>query len=112
MISWLAINIKPRYHFSATNGEYYENLPYRNKADNNTQLELSTRFIALANVGNSTKSKYIYALNVTPIEKMRVMDLIQKTTDEIPCPYNEVDFNELISGSNHKGVNFSIRIKA
>lgn len=64
---------------------------FRNSIGSNTQLELATRFIALANVGNEAKAKYIYALSVAPVDKMRLMDLIQKTTDETPCPYDSIN---------------------
>lgn len=29
LLSWLAREIKPRYHFAALNGKYFERLPYR-----------------------------------------------------------------------------------
>lgn len=29
LLSWLAREIKPRYHFAGLNGNYYERLPYR-----------------------------------------------------------------------------------
>lgn len=65
----------------------------RNVARPNSQFELATRFIALASVGNAEKSKFIYALNVTAVDKMRLTDLIQKTTNEIPCPYDSMQFS-------------------
>lgn len=55
--------------------------------DETTQFELCTRFISLADVGNTEKAKYIYALSLKPVDKARLLDLVQKTTDEIPCPY-------------------------
>lgn len=94
LISWLALQIKPRYHFCGLNGKFYERPPYRNQTDQTTQYELATRFIAMANVGNSDKSKYIYALNIQPVDKMRVIELIQKTTNETECPYNQLNFRE------------------
>lgn len=66
---------------------------FRNVARPNSQFELATRFIALASVGNVAKHKFIYALNVTAVEKMRLTDLIQKTTNEIPCPYDTMKFS-------------------
>lgn len=59
----------------------------------NSQFELATRFIGLASVGNAAKSKFIYALNVTAVDKMRLTDLIQKTTNETPCPYDSMKFS-------------------
>ncbi|XP_058826672.1 CWF19-like protein 1 homolog [Topomyia yanbarensis] len=98
-IAWLANAIKPRYHFCGQNGDYFEPPPYRNKPDKNTQMELATRFIALAEFGNQNKKKHIYALNVTPVDKMRIIELIQKTTDEIVSPYASMDFGEEQKGS-------------
>uniref|UniRef100_A0A182WLG0 Cwf19-like C-terminal domain-containing protein n=1 Tax=Anopheles minimus TaxID=112268 RepID=A0A182WLG0_9DIPT len=90
LVSWLANAVKPRYHFCGLNDEFYESPPYRNLPDKNTQMELATRFVGLASYGNPEKKKHIYALNITPVEKMRVLELIQKTTDEIPSPYSDL----------------------
>lgn len=91
LISWLATEIKPRYHFCGLNGVYHEPAPYRNSANNNTQLELASRFVALANIGNAEKSKYIYALSIVSVDKMRITELLQKTTNETSCPYEQLD---------------------
>lgn len=78
----------------------------RNSIGSNTQLELATRFIALATVGNEAKAKYIYALNVAPVDKMRLMDLIQKTTDETPCPFDSL--NLMKDSSTKSDVNIDL----
>lgn len=57
-------------------------------------MELATRFIALADFGNPEKKKHIYALVLTPVEKMRIIELIQKTTDEVISPYADMNFSE------------------
>ncbi|XP_039448083.1 CWF19-like protein 1 homolog [Culex pipiens pallens] len=93
-VAWLADAVKPRYHVCGLNGEYYEPPPYRSKTDKNTQMELATRFIGLGEFANPEKKKNIYALNVTPVEKMRIIELIQKTTDETPSPYTELNLSE------------------
>lgn len=90
LLSWLSSEIKPRYHFCGLNDSYFEPPPYRNVARINSQLELATRFIALSSVGNTAKNKWIYALSLTPVDKMRLSDLIQKTTNEVPCPYDSM----------------------
>lgn len=90
LLSWLASEIKPRYHFCGLNDVYYERLPYRNLACANTQLQLATRFIAIASIRNAQKLKSVYALNILPVDKMRMLDLIQKTTTETPCPYDSM----------------------
>lgn len=99
LVSWLASEIKPRYHFSGCNGVFYERLPYRNSAGPNTQLELATRFISLAVVGNADKSKYIYALHIASLDKMRLLELIQKTTTETPCPYDSMNLMKEMSST-------------
>ncbi len=71
--------------------KFHDFIFLRNSIGSNTQLELATRFIALATVGNEAKAKYIYALNIAPVDKVRLMDLIQKTTDETPCPYDSIN---------------------
>nr|XP_014102228.1 CWF19-like protein 1 homolog [Bactrocera oleae] len=95
MISFLCKEIKPRYHFCGLNSKYYEPSPFRIPSDHLTQLELCTRFISLAEVGNVAKEKYIYALSLTPVEKMRVLELIQKTTNETKCPFIGMNFHDI-----------------
>lgn len=75
-------------------GVYYESPPFR--CPNPEGVEITTRFVGLARVGNPKKEKWIYALSLTPLDKMKIADLLQKTTDEIACPF---DFNELESKS-------------
>lgn len=41
----------------------------------------------MAKVGNPEKKKWLYALNLNPVDKTRMSDLIQRTTDETPSPY-------------------------
>ncbi|KAH9632610.1 hypothetical protein HF086_001853 [Spodoptera exigua] len=88
LLSWLAIHIKPRYHFVPSPDKHYERQPYRNLSTHQDYRECATRFIALAPVGNKVKEKWIYACSLQPISKMRVTDLLQGTTDETVCPYD------------------------
>lgn len=106
LLSWLAKEIKPRYHFCGLNDVYYERAPYRNLACANTQLQLATRFIAVASIRNGQKLKSVYALNILPVDKMRLMDLIQKTTTETACPYDTMQLmrdNESSGGGGGGG---------
>ncbi|KAH0620177.1 hypothetical protein JD844_020181, partial [Phrynosoma platyrhinos] len=72
LVSLLAANLKPRYHFAALQKVYYERLPYRcveflakcilvASCRNHTVLQETaqhvSRFIALANVGNTEQRK-------------------------------------------------------
>ncbi|XP_015599550.1 CWF19-like protein 1 [Cephus cinctus] len=88
LIAWLATQVKPRYHISALEGIYYDRPPYRNLSQNGDSIEIASRFIALASVGNTNKRKWLYALNLTPVDRTRLSDLVMKTTDETPSPYS------------------------
>ncbi|XP_041444008.1 CWF19-like protein 1 isoform X3 [Xenopus laevis] len=57
LISNLAFNLKPRYHFAALEGENYERLPYRNHLVLQENAQHVSRFISLASVGNLDKKK-------------------------------------------------------
>lgn len=56
--------------------------------------------MALADVGNVSKAKYIFAINVTPISKMTLTELLQITTDEQPCPF--VNFGDIMVDKDSK----------
>lgn len=60
---------------------------FRNSTNTTTSIETATRFISLAAVPNAAKAKYLYALNICSVDKMRILDIIQKTTNETPSPY-------------------------
>ncbi|XP_053614900.1 CWF19-like protein 1 homolog [Plodia interpunctella] len=88
LLAWLAIHVKPRYHFVPSKDKYYERQPYRNQSMHQDYREGATRFIGLAPVGNKSKQKWIYACSLQPISKMRMTDVLQATTDETICPYS------------------------
>ncbi|XP_029051713.1 CWF19-like protein 1 [Osmia bicornis bicornis] len=87
LIAWLATQVKPRYHVAALEGYHYERPPYRNQGQQEGNIEIATRFIALAPIMNSQKKKWLYALNLTPVDRTRLSDLVMKTTDETDSPY-------------------------
>ncbi|XP_014219436.1 CWF19-like protein 1 [Copidosoma floridanum] len=87
LISWLATHIKPRYHVSGLENVHYERSPYRNQHESQDGINIATRFIALAKVANPEKKKWLYALNLTPLDKTKITELMMKTTDETPSPY-------------------------
>ena len=89
LISWLVTQVKPRYHVSALEGIHYERPPYRNQSQQEGNIEIATRFIALAPVMNTQKKKWLYALNLTPVDRTRLSDLVMKTTDETDSPYSK-----------------------
>lgn len=65
------------------NGESFS----RNQSQSDECMEIATRFIALAPVVNANKRKWLYALNLTPVDRSRLSDLVIKTTDETLSPY-------------------------
>ncbi|XP_044736646.1 CWF19-like protein 1 [Chrysoperla carnea] len=87
IISWLAVHLKPRYLISGFEDHYFERKPYRNKNKSGDSMEIATRFIALAPVKKSSKEKWLYALSLTPLERMRMTELCQRTTDETDSPF-------------------------
>lgn len=62
-------------------------LIFRNQSSNDDNIEIATRFVALARVGNKEKHKWLYALNLTPVDRTRLTELAIKTTDETMSPY-------------------------
>ncbi|XP_067003208.2 CWF19-like protein 1 [Anabrus simplex] len=87
LLSWLAVHIKPRYHFCAREGFFYERRPYGNHSKSGDTAEHATRFIALAKVGNPNKEKWLYAFSIDPIDRMKASILYQPTTDQTYIPY-------------------------
>lgn len=100
LISFLSLGVKPRYHFCGLNNKHFEKPPFRIPAQNSSSIEVVSRFIALAKQNNTTKSKFLYALNVAPLSTMRLTDLMQKSTDEVECPYISMDFSDISSQAN------------
>lgn len=88
LLSYLAMELKPRYHFSGLEGVHYGRPPYRIYNNHGEKSEVATRFISLARVGNPEKQKWLYAASLTPVDKTKLSDLLQPTTDETQCPYD------------------------
>ncbi|XP_065750296.1 CWF19-like protein 1 isoform X2 [Phocoena phocoena] len=89
LISSLATGLKPRYHFAALEKTYYERLPYRNHIILQENAQHATRFIALANVGNPEKKKYLYAFSIVPMKLMDVAELVKQPPDVTENPYRK-----------------------
>ena len=64
LIADLALALRPRYHFSALEGAYYERLPYRNHKVLAESAKHATRFLGLAKVGNPAKQKVCLLIGV------------------------------------------------
>ncbi|NXS63908.1 C19L1 protein, partial [Brachypteracias leptosomus] len=89
LISDLAESIKPRYHFAALEKTYYERLPYRNHTVLQETPQHVSRFIALADVGNSSKKKYLYAFSIVPMRLMDPAELVKQPQDVTENPYRK-----------------------
>ncbi|XP_067860890.1 CWF19-like protein 1 isoform X1 [Heptranchias perlo] len=89
-VAQLASTLKPRYHFAALEGANYERLPYRNHAILQENAQHVSRFIALANISNSSKKKYLYAFNITPISSMDPTELVKQPLDVTESPYRKM----------------------
>lgn len=98
-IAMLASMLKPRYHFSALDGISYERNPYRNHKLLSGQSSHSSRFVALANVGNKEKSKYLYAFNIVPMKHIDRAELHKQPVDTTECPYTNMQSSLLNPGS-------------
>ncbi|XP_015392176.1 CWF19-like protein 1 isoform X3 [Panthera tigris] len=89
LISGLATDLKPRYHFAALEKTYYERLPYRNHIVLQETTQHATRFIALASVGNPEKKKYLYAFSIVPMKLMDAAELVKQPPDVTENPYRK-----------------------
>ncbi|XP_017736299.1 PREDICTED: CWF19-like protein 1 isoform X2 [Rhinopithecus bieti] len=89
LASSLAMGLKPRYHFAALEKTYYERLPYRNHIVLQENAQHATRFIALANVGNPEKKKYLYAFSIVPMKLMDAAELVKQPPDVTENPYRK-----------------------
>ncbi|KAM3927554.1 CWF19-like protein 1 [Leptodactylus fuscus] len=89
LVASLAASLKPRYHFSALQGENYERLPYRNHVVLQENAQHVSRFIALASVGNPGKKKYLYAFNIVPLTQMDSAELVKQPLDVTENPYRK-----------------------
>ncbi|XP_054826127.1 LOW QUALITY PROTEIN: CWF19-like protein 1 [Eublepharis macularius] len=87
LVSVLASSLKPRYHFRGLQKICYERLPYRMHAVLQESAQHVSRFIALANVGNAEKRKYLYAFSILPMSSMDPAELVKQPQDVTENPY-------------------------
>jgi len=92
----LAVLARPRYHFTTATssssscsnsdkGVFYARQPYLNK--NLGAGSHVTRLIALGDVGNKNKQKWLHALALTPANEMSAEVLHAVPAGTTPCPY-------------------------
>ena len=86
----LAMRLKPRYHFAATQNIFFERVPYRNHQVLVEKDQNTTRFLGLAKCNAKNKPKYLYAFNMTPAKRLTYRELIDQaahSTQPTECPY-------------------------
>ena len=87
----LNIALKPRYHFCSMNDVYFEPPPFRF----NGMFRPPCRFVSLASVANPQKAKWLYALSITPQDKLEQALVLTE-------PEGTVDFPIAIPTSSSK----------
>ena len=78
-----------RYHFAGMMETFFERTPYRNHRVMAQIQRHVTRFIGLADVGNSEKKKWIYAFNIVPMKTLSKIDLVAQPPTVTDMPFNE-----------------------
>lgn len=86
-VALLAYFLRPRYHFSSSKELYYDRLPYRNHQVLREPARHASRFISVASVNNSSKSKWLYAFTITPIAGLSNAELVKQPPDVTECPF-------------------------
>lgn len=86
-ISQLCKSLHPRYHFFGGTDLFYERPPYRNHRVLSEQCRNVTRFISMANVGNTKKMKWLYAFNIVPGQKLLSKELSHQPDGATEFPF-------------------------
>ncbi|XP_078438786.1 cwfJ-like family protein / zinc finger (CCCH-type) family protein [Wolffia australiana] len=89
VVSELASEIKPRYHFAGTNSIFYAREPFLNDIARHV-----TRFVGLAAVGNKNKQKFLHAISPTPAKNMSPADLNARPAGTTISPYLTYEGND------------------
>uniref|UniRef100_A0A1B6J3M2 Cwf19-like C-terminal domain-containing protein n=1 Tax=Homalodisca liturata TaxID=320908 RepID=A0A1B6J3M2_9HEMI len=98
LLSWLAVQLKPRYHFVGLEGIFYERPPYRNLDTGSDSGAHLTRFMSLGEVGGD--ARWLYAASLTPVDIMSAQELRQQTTDQTELPYTGRALSATVSGAS------------
>ncbi|RYH05445.1 hypothetical protein EON65_44655, partial [archaeon] len=94
-VSELALLTRPRYHFVADAGQFYQRLPYKNVANSAGQCAVYTRLISLhyTTPSKDKSLKWMHALNIQPIIYMKTAELEEAPSLFSHCPYVAVGNN-------------------
>ncbi|EWM24593.1 cwf19-like protein 1 [Nannochloropsis gaditana] len=87
----LAVVLRPRYHFAARPGIYFQRPPYKNHASKpKSKLSHVTRFLSLApaSVAKEKARKWLHAISIEPIPYMTLAALVDEPADVTESPYS------------------------
>jgi len=87
----LAVVLRPRYHFAARPGLFFQRPPYKNHATKpKTKLSHITRFVSLASVSDSKEKskKWLHAISIEPLPYMTLAALVDEPADVTESPYS------------------------
>lgn len=90
LLSKFVDKARPRYHFAAMEGVYYERAPYRNHMVLKEQIRHITRFLSLAPLGNKDKQKYLYAFTIKPMCTMLPCEINKQPEDTTENPFRKI----------------------
>lgn len=90
VLSKFVHSVRPRYHFAALEGVYYERVPYRNHTVLDGKPTHVTRFLSLAALGNKDKQKYLYAFAIKPMRSLSNEELNKQPDETTESPYKKL----------------------
>ncbi|OMJ30338.1 CWF19-like protein 1-like protein [Smittium culicis] len=98
-LSRLCLLLKPRYHFASSNNVFFEREPFRYDSQISRSIDINsdhsniavfTRFIGLGAFKGPNKSRWFYAMNITPLQKLLNdnSSKIQEPENTTDCPFD------------------------
>ncbi|CAG2119938.1 unnamed protein product, partial [Medioppia subpectinata] len=90
LVTKLSLLLRPRYHFVAGYDCFYERHPFRNHRVLAESGRHVTRFVAVAEVANQAKEKWLYAFVITPAKTIDKNELIKQPIDVTENPFIDV----------------------
>lgn len=85
----LCTAVRPRYHFAASKGVFFQRAPYRNDCNQEGLPSPCTRFISLGKVSTSKDKdkKWLHALSLEPIIHLSTSEVADEPSGVTDCPY-------------------------
>lgn len=85
-VAEIAACVRPRYHFCATEDQFFQRAPYRQRTTAAGGLSVC-RLVCLACVGPDKKKKWLHALSLAPMATMAADQLAAATDNTTDSPY-------------------------